>query len=196
MSPKSNFFVFLALFTIFSCIATPDDKAGDCGCGKNLNREKKDRVDSEESHECVKSDDGHCANEFTTKSLWKNHRERNMVFIEGGTFIMGTNKIILKVDGEGPERNVTLDDFYIDKYEVSNSDFNEFVEDTKHLTEAEKMGDSFVFDGLMSESARAKINQVVAHAPWWLPVKGADWRHPEGPDSNITCKRLDETKIY
>lgn len=25
----------------------------------------------------------------------------------------------------------------------------------------------------------------VAAAPWWLPVKGADWRHPEGPDSTV-----------
>jgi len=25
----------------------------------------------------------------------------------------------------------------------------------------------------------------VAAAPWWLPVKGADWRHPEGVDSDI-----------
>ncbi|OBS76246.1 hypothetical protein A6R68_17300, partial [Neotoma lepida] len=25
----------------------------------------------------------------------------------------------------------------------------------------------------------------VAAAPWWLPVKGANWRHPEGPDSSI-----------
>lgn len=26
----------------------------------------------------------------------------------------------------------------------------------------------------------------VAAAPWWLPVKGANWKHPDGPDSNIT----------
>uniref|UniRef100_UPI00358F94F5 formylglycine-generating enzyme isoform X2 n=1 Tax=Myxine glutinosa TaxID=7769 RepID=UPI00358F94F5 len=35
----------------------------------------------------------------------------------------------------------------------------------------------------------------VAAAPWWLPVKGADWRHPEGPDSDIT-HRMDHPVIH
>ena len=29
------------------------------------------------------------------------------------------------------------------------------------------------------------VTMQVAAAPWWLPVKGADWRHPLGPDTNI-----------
>lgn len=29
----------------------------------------------------------------------------------------------------------------------------------------------------------------VQAAPWWLPVKGADWLHPEGPDSTIRTDR-------
>lgn len=30
------------------------------------------------------------------------------------------------------------------------------------------------------------MGHQVAAAPWWLPVKGANWKHPESQDSNIT----------
>uniref|UniRef100_A0A8C2PDG5 Sulfatase-modifying factor enzyme-like domain-containing protein n=1 Tax=Capra hircus TaxID=9925 RepID=A0A8C2PDG5_CAPHI len=50
---------------------------------------------------------------------------------------------------------------------------------------AEKFGDSFVFEGMLSEQVKSDIQQAVAAAPWWLPVKGANWRHPEGPDSTV-----------
>ncbi|XP_077931974.1 formylglycine-generating enzyme isoform X5 [Halichoerus grypus] len=52
-------------------------------------------------------------------------------------------------------------------------------------TKAEKFGDSFVFEGMLSEQVKTDIQQAVAAAPWWLPVKGANWRHPEGPDSTV-----------
>ena len=51
--------------------------------------------------------------------------------------------------------------------------------------QAEKFGSSFMPQHLLSESAKASIEQSVAAAPWWLPVQGADWRHPEGPGSDI-----------
>lgn len=111
-----------------------------------------------------------------------------MAKINGGTFSIGTNNPIFIVDGEGPKREVVLDDFYIDKFEVSNQDFSEFVSVTGYKTEAEKFGDSFVFEGLLEENVKREIKEAVAQAPWWLPVKGTTWQHPEGPKSNITCK--------
>ena len=42
-----------------------------------------------------------------------------------------------------------------------------------------------MLEGELSEAVAASIQQAVAAAPWWLPVKGADWRHPRGPDSDI-----------
>lgn len=90
------------------------------------------------------------------------------------------------MDGEGPMRNVGLDSFFMDKYEVSNKNFETFARVTGYQTEAEKFGNSFVFEGLLSEETKEKIEQAVAQAPWWLPVDKADWRHPEGPSSNIT----------
>ncbi|KAM4820884.1 formylglycine-generating enzyme isoform 2-T2 [Thomomys bottae] len=108
-----------------------------------------------------------------------------MVAIPAGVFMMGTDDPQIKQDGEAPARRVTIDAFYMDAYEVSNADFEKFVNATSYLTEAEKFGDSFVFEGMLSEQVKTDIQQAVAAAPWWLPVKGADWRHPEGPDSTV-----------
>ncbi|XP_051687875.1 formylglycine-generating enzyme isoform X1 [Oryctolagus cuniculus] len=108
-----------------------------------------------------------------------------MVLIPAGVFTMGTDDPQIKQDGEAPARRVTIDAFYMDAYEVSNADFEKFVNSTGYLTEAETFGDSFVFEGMLSERVKTDIQQAVAAAPWWLPVKGADWRHPEGPDSTI-----------
>ncbi|XP_066101409.1 formylglycine-generating enzyme [Saccopteryx bilineata] len=108
-----------------------------------------------------------------------------MVPIPAGVFTMGTDDPQIQQDGEAPARRVTLDAFYMDAYEVSNADFEKFVNSTGYLTEAEKFGDSFVFEGMLSERVKTGIQQAVAAAPWWLPVKGASWRHPEGPDSTV-----------
>ncbi|XP_027631250.1 formylglycine-generating enzyme isoform X3 [Tupaia chinensis] len=133
-----------------------------------------------------------------------------MVPIPAGVFTMGTDDPQIKQDGEAPARRVAIDAFYMDAYEVSNAEFEKFVNSTGYLTEAEKFGDSFVFEGMLSEQVKTGIQQAecsvlpheefheelkhnvfknfgstVAAAPWWLPVKGANWRHPEGPDSTI-----------
>ncbi|XP_035886138.1 formylglycine-generating enzyme isoform X1 [Phyllostomus discolor] len=108
-----------------------------------------------------------------------------MVPIPAGVFTMGTDDPQIRQDGEAPARRVTLDAFHMDAYEVSNADFEKFVNATGYLTEAEKFGDSFVFEGMLSERVKTGVRQAVAAAPWWLPVKGADWRHPEGPDSTV-----------
>ncbi|XP_046281629.1 formylglycine-generating enzyme isoform X1 [Marmota monax] len=108
-----------------------------------------------------------------------------MVPIPAGVFTMGTDDPQIKQDGEAPARRVTVDAFYMDVYEVSNAEFEKFVNSTGYLTEAEKFGDSFVFEGMLSEQVKTGIQQAVAAAPWWLPVKGANWRHPEGPDSTV-----------
>jgi sulfatase modifying factor 1 len=63
---------------------------------------------------------------------------------------------------EGPEQS-----FYMDETEVTTSAFTDFVEQTGYVTEAEEFGWSGVFD---------KQEQA------WVPVEGADFRHPLGPD--------------
>ena len=50
-----------------------------------------------------------------------------------------------------------------------------------HVTEAERFGWSFVFGGLLPDDFPP--TRGVAAAPWWRQVEGADWRQPEGPQS-------------
>ncbi|XP_006897144.1 PREDICTED: sulfatase-modifying factor 1 [Elephantulus edwardii] len=118
-----------------------------------------------------------------------------MVLIPAGTFTMGTDDPQIQQDGEAPARRVTVHAFYMDAHEVSNAEFEKFVNATGYLTEAEKFGDSFVFEGMLSEQVKTDIQQAVAAAPWWLPVKGANWRHPEGPDSTV-LHRLDHPVLH
>lgn len=121
--------------------------------------------------------------------------QSQMVRISGGDFLMGTDNPGIPADGEGPQRLVHVDSFYMDIQEVTNQQFQSFVGATGYVTEAERLGDSFVFEGILSETVKNQITQAVAAAPWWLPVNGADWRHPEGPDSNIT-ERLDHPVLH
>ncbi|XP_076012907.1 formylglycine-generating enzyme [Genypterus blacodes] len=122
-------------------------------------------------------------------------RESRMVLIPGGEFLMGTDNPGIPPDGEGPQRPVEVDPFYMDVQEVTNGHFQRFITATGYVTEAEKFGDSFVFEGILSETVKNQISQAVAAVPWWLPAKGANWRHPEGPDSNIT-DRLDHPVLH
>jgi formylglycine-generating enzyme len=62
-------------------------------------------------------------------------RVQDMVWIEGGSFLMGTE------DGypeEAPVREVAVEGFWIDPYAVTNRDWNRFVKETGHVTLAER----------------------------------------------------------
>ena len=54
-----------------------------------------------------------------------------------------------------------------------------------HRTKHDRFADSFGFEEMLSEHRRSDSQQAVTDAPWWLPVKGITWRHPEGPDSTV-----------
>lgn len=115
----------------------------------------------------------------------------NMVLIDGGTFEMGTNKPVFESDHEGPVRNATVKSFYLDKYEVSNQNFKDFVQQTGYKTEAEVFGDSFVFEMILPEDQRKEYQDVRAvQAPWWIKLKGVTWKQPEGEKSSIEGKLL------
>ncbi len=68
--------------------------------------------------------------------MWGDN-QKNMVFIEGGSFEMGD------VFNEGRENEkhvhrVTLTGFYLGKYEVTVKEFKEFIKETGYITNAEK----------------------------------------------------------
>ncbi len=50
-------------------------------------------------------------------------------------------------------------------------------------TDAERFGWSFVFGGLLPDEFPPPGG--CEGAPWWRQVMGADWRHPEGPQSDV-----------
>ena len=110
-----------------------------------------------------------------------------MIKLDGGPFLMGTDYPEgFATDGEGPIREVTVDPFLIDSTPVTNWQFAEFVSKTGYKTEAERFGWSFVFQGHIPKERYADIvDQNVPGVHWWCKVNGADWRHPEGPDSSI-----------
>lgn len=89
------------------------------------------------------------------------------------------------LDGEGPVREVTLHAFAIGATVVTNDEFAAFIEATGYITEAEEFGWSFVFASFLPAPLR-KPERRVPHVPWWVAVSGADWAHPEGPQSNLT----------
>ena len=88
-------------------------------------------------------------------------------------------------DDEGPVREVALPAFGIAATTVTNADFAAFVRATRHVTDAERVGSSFVFYLQVPVDARAQATHVVAGLPWWLPVEHASWQRPEGPGSHV-----------
>ena len=110
-----------------------------------------------------------------------------MCRMAGGRFLMGTETDVgFPADGEGPVREVLLDPFYIDRYPVTVESFEEFARDTNYVSEAERFGWSFVFHKqLPAERYPDLAEDTVAGHEWWCKVNGADWRHPEGPDSSV-----------
>ena len=96
-------------------------------------------------------------------------------------------------DGEGPVRRITVKPFAIDACAVSNAEFERFVEETDHVTEAERFGWSFVFGGLLPDDFEP--TRGAAAAPWWRQVEGASWRQPEGPQSDLVG-RLDHPVVH
>ncbi len=104
--------------------------------------------------------------------------------LAGGIFLMGSDSpSAIQADGEGPVREVALKPFLLDAHAVTNRRFARFVAERRYVTEAERLGWSFVFAGLLPDDFPP--TRGVAHAPWWRQVEGACWRHPRGPGSGL-----------
>lgn len=96
--------------------------------------------------------------------------------------IQGLKTSIGTVDGypEEKPRQVELEDFDIDNTEVTNAQFRKFVEATEYVTTAERPQPGF------NQSGGAVFMPPTSSNPsWWHFIEGANWKHPEGPDSTI-----------
>ena len=115
----------------------------------------------------------------------------DMVLVPGGTFRMGSDK---HYPEEAPVHRVTVDSFRIDRTPVTNRQFKEFVRATGHVTVAEIVPDPKDYPGALPHMlyAGSLVFSPPTHpvnlsdwSQWWTFLKGADWRHPYGPKSNI-----------
>jgi sulfatase modifying factor 1 len=100
-------------------------------------------------------------------------RVAGMIFIEHGTFTMGSS--VGPVDCR-PAHSVKLSGFWIDEHEVTNEQFARFIHDTGYLTTAEQVGRSSVYND--------KLRKLT-------DVAGADWQMPVGPGSTIIGRDSD-----
>jgi sulfatase modifying factor 1 len=113
----------------------------------------------------------------------------------GGAFLMGSNDRRFLDDGEGPVRKVTVAPFAIACHAVSNLQFGEFVRRTSYTTDAERCGWSFVFEGLLPDTAKGAAANRAAETPWWIAMPHAYWAQPEGPHSTV-LERLDHPVVH
>ena len=125
--------------------------------------------------------------------LPKPSSSKDMVFIKGREFSMGSDSF---TDAQ-PWHRVRVNDFWIDKTEVTNQQFERFVKATKYITVAERQPLEKDFPGLSPEqlvtgsAVFKKPDQQVSlsnHLQWWSYIKGAQWRHPTGPGSDLKGK--------
>ena len=110
---------------------------------------------------------------------------RGQVRIPGGTTWLGdAHDEGYPADGETPVHQVTLSPYLIDAKTVTNAQFATFVKATGWVTDAERDGMSAVFH-LAVQASPGDVLGHPAATPWWVTVRGADWRHPAGPRSSV-----------
>lgn len=104
-------------------------------------------------------------------------RSDGSVRVPARRFAMGSDRFYPE---EGPPTQTEVDAFRIDTHEVTNRQFAAFVAATGHVTEAEKPGGgAFVF------VPPRRPGDTPDPAQWWRFVRGANWRHPHGPHTDL-----------
>ncbi|MGE4305130.1 MAG: SUMF1/EgtB/PvdO family nonheme iron enzyme [Novosphingobium sp.] len=98
-----------------------------------------------------------------------------------GTVAIAQGATLFGEDGVArPGHRTQVPAFRIDRTEVTNRQFAAFVMATGYVTDAERQGEGAVF--IQPERLEYGLSDPRG---WWHMVKGATWRHPQGPDSSI-----------
>ncbi|MBR0830076.1 formylglycine-generating enzyme family protein [Bradyrhizobium manausense] len=112
-----------------------------------------------------------------------------MVFIPGGTFLMGSDR---HYPEEAPSHPVALDGFWIDRTPVTNRQFKEFVNTTGYVTTAQIVSEDLsgtstgaLYAGSLVFAPLPLVTDLGDERQWWRLMRAANWRHPCGPGSNI-----------
>lgn len=139
-----------------------------------------------------------------TSKTQKVEAPEGMIWVASKTFLMGAkNKDKFAMPREKPAHNVAVDGFFIDANEVTNKQFKKFVDETKYVTVAErpidwndikkdlppgtpKPADSVLQPGSLIFNKHTKgVVAMDNYGQWWVWKIGANWKHPEGPESSI-----------
>lgn len=137
----------------------------------------------------------------TQQSGEPSEKIEGMVWLPGGTFVMGTDETDA-YDHERPAHQVRLEGFWMDETEVTNEQFSTFVEATGYVTVAERKPkwediqkqsppgtpaphDSLLVPGALVFNPPGQPVMLNDYSQWWRWVPGTDWKHPEGPGSNL-----------
>jgi formylglycine-generating enzyme required for sulfatase activity len=105
---------------------------------------------------------------------------------------------------EAPARHVAVDEFWIDRFQVANREYAEFVQETGYMTVAERPLNPDDFPGAPAENLQPG-SLVFTKTPgpvdlrhlnqWWTWTPGACWHRPEGPRSTVEG-REDEPVVH
>ena len=115
----------------------------------------------------------------------------DMIYLAGGNFLMGSNSFYRE---ERPVRPAHADGFWIDVYPVTNADFRKFTDATGYVTYSERPPNPAMYPD--ADPALLVPGSLVFRKPdrpvslrdnlaWWEYRPGADWRHPQGPESSL-----------
>ncbi len=116
-----------------------------------------------------------------------------MVWVPGGRFWMGGQNEDMP-DAQ-PSHPVRVNGFWMDATEVTNAEFDRFAKATGYKTVAERTptaeqypgaDPSMLVPGSIVFTPPDKPVPLDNHMVWWRYVPGANWRHPEGPNSDLT----------
>ncbi|WP_327116090.1 formylglycine-generating enzyme family protein [Nocardia sp. NBC_01730] len=116
---------------------------------------------------------------------------KNMEWITGGTFWMGSQNFYPE---ESPVHQATVDGFWMDTHPVTVAEFRRFMKDTGYVTTAETPPDpaqhpgadpSLLVPGSLVFTPTPGPVPLDDYRRWWSFTPGADWRHPQGPGSNL-----------
>ncbi len=122
-----------------------------------------------------------------------------MVLVPSGSFQMGSTRVEVDraikacvkelekdqqtcegwYESELPQHKVQINAFYLDKYEVTNRLFQQFVQQTGHQTAAEQEGSAKVF----------------VEGKGWEDLKGASWRKPEAGATVFDSNRAEHPVV-
>jgi sulfatase modifying factor 1 len=116
-----------------------------------------------------------------------------MAWIPPGTFRMGSDA---HYPEEAPAHEVSIEGFFIDRAQVTNRQFAEFVRDTGYVTVAERPLDPADFPGAPAENlVPGSLVFTMTSGPvdlrhidqWWTWTPGASWMHPDGSGSSASA---------